>query len=497
MTRNATGLGRPSSRAYKTHPQKKLSSFADLGVPEFIVKCLERRGITYPFEIQLATISDAIAGRDVCGRAPTGSGKTIAFGVPLVINVRRAKPNSPRALILVPTRELAEQIGIEIRTFCGKSRIGIVYGGVGYRPQFSMLKEGVEILVACPGRLEDLVSQNKVRLSSVEHLVLDEADRMADMGFMPAVRRIVSMIPVQRQTMLFSATLDKDVAQFTNDYQQDPVFYKIGSESPDVVPATHIFWNVLQADRVSVTAKSIDALWPSIVFCRTRRGADRLAKNLLKLGLQVVVIHGGRSQYERARAVHDFTNNKVQALIASDVASRGLHIEGVESVIHFDPPEDYKAYIHRSGRTARAGRRGVVLSLVQSNQIADLQKIQRKVGLDEKFTDPDVAKLRSIVRFQTSNSGLDSRPNDPNLDLQGKHSNNTHENMPNGKKLRLNMAGLTGTRGVSKIKGEVGRHAFKRRISNKNVKGRYGKHSGFRRLRKPSHGTTGRNSKAR
>ena len=378
------------------------STFAQLGVPEFIFKSLEQRGIVNPFEIQLATISDALAGRDVCGGAPTGSGKTIAYGIPLVAKVQRSKSKAPRALILAPTRELAEQIGTEIRTFSGKARVGIVYGGVGYQGQSRMLRDGVEILVACPGRLEDLISQRLVGLSSVEHIVLDEADRMADMGFMPAVRRILGQTAAKRQTMLFSATLDGDVAKLTKDHQKNPVHYKIGQDSPDGTPATHLFWKVRREDRVSVAAGAVDAVWPAIVFCRTRGGSDRLAKNLLKLGLQVVVIHGGRTQNQRTRALSDFTNKKVQALIASDVAARGLDIQDVASVIHFDPPDDHKAYIHRSGRTARAGKGGVVLSLVQSDQIGAMRQIQRQVGLNEGFADPSMAKLHSIARSQSS-----------------------------------------------------------------------------------------------
>ena len=313
-------------------------TFAQLGVPEFIFKSLEQRGIVNPFEIQLATISDALAGRDVCGGAPTGSGKTIAYGIPLVAKVQRSQSKAPRALILAPTRELAEQIGTEIRTFSGKTRVGIVYGGVGYQDQSRMLRNGVEILVACPGRLEDLISQKLVGLSSVEHIVLDEADRMADMGFMPAVRRILNQTAEKRQTMLFSATLDGDVAKLTKDHQKDPVHYKIGQESPDVTQATHLFWKVAREERVSVVAGAIDAVWPAIVFCRTRRGSDRLAQSLSKMGLQVVVIHGGGTQNQRTRALAAFTNKKVQALIASDVAARGIDIQDVASVIPTTKP---------------------------------------------------------------------------------------------------------------------------------------------------------------
>ena len=372
-------------------------TFAQLGVPASIISALARRGITRPFEIQAATVADALAGRDVCGRAPTGSGKTLAFGIPLVVGVGRAEPRRPRALALAPTRELAEQIATEIRTFSGLVRTGVVYGGVGYGPQIQALRQGVDILVACPGRLEDLIGQRAVSLSAVDRVVLDEADRMADMGFMPAVRRLLDQTSPRRQTMLFSATLDGDVAKLTRDYQHDPVFHDVGEDTPDITVASHLFWNVDKADRTAVTAEAVSAAWPAIVFCRTRHGSDRLAKQLDKAGIQVATIHGGRSQNQRTRALADFANGKVHALIASDVAARGIHVEGVAAVVHFDAPEDPKTYVHRSGRTARAGQGGVVVTLVQPEQVKDMRLLQRRIGLNEAFTDPDAGALRSLT----------------------------------------------------------------------------------------------------
>ncbi len=371
-------------------------TFAQLGVPASIISALARQGITKPFEIQAATIADALAGRDVCGRAPTGSGKTLAFGIPLVVGADRAEPRRPRALVLAPTRELAEQINTEIRTFAGQVRTGVVYGGVGYGAQLKALAQGVDILVACPGRLEDLIQQKAVSLSAVGRVVLDEADRMADMGFMPAVRRLLDQTSRQRQTMLFSATLDGDVAKLTRDYQRDPVRHEVGEETPDITAASHVFWAVDKADRTAVTAEAVNAAFPAIVFCRTRHGSDRLAKQLGKAGIQVATIHGGRSQNQRTRALADFANGKVDALIASDVAARGIHVDGVASVIHFDAPEDEKMYVHRSGRTARAGRGGVVVTLVQPEQVKLVRLIQRRIGLDEPITAPDASALRSL-----------------------------------------------------------------------------------------------------
>ena len=371
-------------------------TFSDLGVPDRICEALERRGITEPFEIQATTIADAMAGRDVCGRAPTGSGKTLAFGIPLVAGVEKAKPRQPRALVLAPTRELAEQISTELRTFAGKVKIGVVYGGVGYGPQLNALRNGVDILVACPGRLEDLIEQGALSLSHVDRVVLDEADRMADMGFMPAVRRLLDQTNPDRQTVLFSATLDGDVAKLTRDYQQDPVNHEVGEETPDITAASHVFWKAAQADRREITAEAVGAAWPAIIFCRTRHGSDRLARQLSKEGLKTAAIHGGRSQAQRTRALADFSNGRVHALVATDVAARGIHVDGVASVIHFDPPEDHKAYVHRSGRTARAGESGVVISLVQPNQMKDMKRMQRQIGLDEPFLEPDSAVLRRL-----------------------------------------------------------------------------------------------------
>lgn len=368
-------------------------SFAELGLPSKICDALAQRGITEPFEIQAATIEDALAGRDVCGRAPTGSGKTLAFGLPLVATVDRANPRLPKALILAPTRELADQIHAEIASFSGKIRVGVVYGGVGYGPQLSLLRKGVDILVACPGRLEDLIDRGDVSLREVNKVVLDEADRMADMGFMPSVRRLLDQTAKKRQTVLFSATLDGDIAKLTRDYQTNPVRHEVGEETPDITSASHVFWNSKKEDRTKLTTEAINAVWPAIVFSRTRHGADRIAKQLARNGVKATAIHGGRSQGQRTRALADFSENRVQALIATDVAARGIHVDGVALVVHYDPPEDFKTYVHRSGRTARAGEGGVVVSLIQGDQRRDMGKVQRQIGLDEPLTDPDVKKM--------------------------------------------------------------------------------------------------------
>ena len=371
-------------------------TFAQLGVPKSIGHALAQRGITQPFEIQTATIADAMTGRDVCGRAPTGSGKTLAFGIPLVANLGHAEPHKPKALVLAPTRELSDQITTELRSFSGKIRVAVVYGGVGYGPQFRSLRRGVDILVACPGRLEDLIDQGVVDLSAVERVVIDEADRMADMGFIPAVRRLLDQTARKRQTMLFSATLDRDVASLTRDYQHDPVRHEVGKETPDIIAADHLFWTVARTDRIVVSADVIDAAGPTIVFCRTRRGCDRVARQLENRGIRTAAIHGARNQNQRTRALKDFAAGRVEALVATDVVARGIHVEDISAILHFDLPADQKAYLHRSGRTARAGKGGIVVSLIPPDQVRELRYIKRRLGLRQPITEVDLTAIQPL-----------------------------------------------------------------------------------------------------
>ena len=387
-------------------------TFAQLGVPKSIGYALARRGITRPFEIQTATIADAMTGRDVCGHAPTGSGKTLAFGIPLVANAGHAEPHKPKALVLAPTRELSDQITTELRSFSGKVRVAVVYGGVGYGPQFRSLRRGVDILVACPGRLEDLIDQGVADLSAVERVVIDEADRMADMGFIPAVRRLLDQTARKRQTMLFSATLDSDVTSLTRDYQHDPVRHEVGEKTPDVISADHVFWNVARSDRIGVSADAIDAAGSTIVFCRTRHGCDRVANQLARRGIRTAAIHGRRNQNQRTRALDDFATGRVEALVATDVVARGIHVEDVSAIIHFDLPADHKAYFHRSGRTARAGKGGIVISLIPPDQAKELRHMKRRLGLRQPITDVDLTAIQphghKTRRPRPSRIGTDS-----------------------------------------------------------------------------------------
>ena len=360
------------------------STFSDLGLPNALVTALNKQGFTEPFPIQTATIQDAAAGRDVAGRAPTGSGKTLAFGLPILATVGQAQPNRPKALILAPTRELAEQIRRDLAPY-GKAmrrQVFAIYGGVRYQAQKDWMRRGVDVLVATPGRLEDLIEQGSVDLSEVTIVAIDEADRMADMGFLPDVRRILNQTSDDRQTLLFSATLDGDVAVLIREYQNDPIRHEAGTVDDQEIDAEHHFWLVEQNDKVLHTANIIEVADRSIVFTRTRHGADRLAKQLSREGVGAVAMHGGRSQNQRRRALQSFASGDAQALVATDVAARGIHIDAVASVVHYDPPADHKDYLHRSGRTARAGASGTVISLVTSGQRRAVRRIQDQLNLN-------------------------------------------------------------------------------------------------------------------
>jgi superfamily II DNA/RNA helicase len=368
-----------------------VSTFHDLGVPDDLVAALRRRNITEPFAVQAATIPDALAGADVCGKAPTGSGKTLAFGIPLVVRVSPARPRRPRALVLAPTRELAAQIHRELEPLAATRdmRVCTVYGGVGYEKQKKSLRRGVEILVACPGRLRDLIDQRVVRLDAVDIVVIDEADRLADMGFLPEVRRILDETSPERQTVMFSATLDGDVAVLQREHQRDDaVTYEIAGVDDDS-NIEHHFEELDAAQRVTRAAEIVRKHGSTIVFTRTRHGAERLAKQLNAAGVDAAAIHGGLSQAKRDRALAGFKRDKVDALVATDVAARGIHVEAVACVVHFDPPADAKTYVHRSGRTARAGATGTVVSFVARDQRRASIKLRKELGLSPASTEPE------------------------------------------------------------------------------------------------------------
>lgn len=376
------------------------TTFADLGVPPELVRSLGRRGIAVPFPIQAATIPDALAGRDLSGRAATGSGKTIAFGIPLVVGVSRSRPKHPKGLVLVPTRELATQVAEELTALAGEElRVHAIYGGVGFEGQLKALRRGVDIVVACPGRLADLIDKRVCNLDAVQIAVVDEADRMADMGFLPEVSRLLDQAPPDRQTLLFSATLDGAVDSLVKRYQRDPVRHEVSADDEDQGQVDHHFWLSERPDRVALTAAIIRRTGSTIVFCRTRHGADRVAQQLGRAGVRAAAIHGARSQPQRERALAAFHAGSVSTLVATDVAARGIHVTGVQCIVHFDLPADHKDYVHRSGRTGRAGADGVVVSLVPAAQRQDASRLRSALDLAGGTTPP---ATESLGRGRTS-----------------------------------------------------------------------------------------------
>ena len=361
------------------------TTFDALGVAPDLVGALEERGITEAFPIQALTIADALAGRDVCGKAKTGSGKTLAFGLPVLQTVKSAEPGRPRALILVPTRELATQVRDELGPI-GEARdlsVAAIYGGADIDRQIKKIKAGVEVVVATPGRMIDLIERNELDLTDIGIVVLDEADRMADMGFMPQVEWILRHIPGDHQTLLFSATLDGVVQVLVDRYQRDPVRHEVESEGVTVAQMTHRFLRVHQMDKVKVAAAISRNGTRTLIFSRTKRGADRLVEQLHAEGINAGAIHGDLRQNLRERSLADFTSGKLAVLVATDVAARGIHVDEIDVVIHYDPPEDHKTYLHRSGRTARAGETGLVVTLFLWDQELEIKRLMKRLGVDQ------------------------------------------------------------------------------------------------------------------
>ena len=379
-----------------------MTTFSELGLCAPLVTALDGQGITEPFAIQELALPDALAGRDVCGKAKTGSGKTLAFGLPMLQRLERdAEPRLPRALVLCPTRELASQIDEALRPLAEavELRIDAFYGGTPIDRQIKVLNRGVDAVVATPGRLIDLLEQRALSLDAMRFVVVDEADRMADMGFLPQVEWILRRLgDGPRQTMLFSATLDAAVDGLRQRYLTDEVIHEVESSQPTVSDMTHRFLQVHEMDRVRVVASIAAGVERTIVFCNTKRAADRLTDRLEDEGVRVAVIHGDRRQEAREKALEQFTQGKLPVLVATDVAARGIHVDDVDVVIHFDPPDDPKNYLHRSGRTARAGRSGVVVTFVLWNQELEIKRLQKRLRLDQPLievfsNDPRLADL--------------------------------------------------------------------------------------------------------
>ena len=373
-----------TSAAVPTAGAEPVTTFADFGLAGELVAVLGRHGITTPFGIQAATLPDSLAGRDILGRGPTGSGKTVAFALPLVTRLAASgsarRRGRPRGLVLVPTRELAVQVERTV-AFLARAvglRTMTVHGGVGYAGQLKRLAAGVDVVIATPGRLEDLVSAGACDLSAVQVTVVDEADLMSDMGFLPPVRRLLALTP-PGQRLLFSATLDGDVDRLVADHLHDPVTHAVGAG--DIAPAEHVVFLVTRENRLQVLAELVSGAGRSLVFARTRHGAARLAGDLVRAGVPAVELHGDLGQGARQRNLDDFARGTVRVLVATDVAARGIHVDDVAVVVHADPPAEAKAFLHRSGRTARAGAGGIVVTLCQRDQNRKVKALLAAAGI--------------------------------------------------------------------------------------------------------------------
>ena len=380
------------------------STFADLGVPAPLVRTLTEGGITLPFPIQVSTLPDTMAGRDVLGRGKTGSGKTLAFSIPLVTRLadKTRRPSRPAGLVLAPTRELATQITATLEplaTVYGL-RVTTIFGGVPQSKQVRALKAGVDIVVACPGRLEDLMQQRLITLDGVEITVIDEADHMADLGFLPGVTRILAATPAGGQRMMFSATLDNGVDKLVKRFLRNEIAHSVDSDTSPVDAMTHHVFHVSGVEAKKQLVQTLaSGTGRRILFMRTKHHARKLAKQLNQAGIPSVDLHGNLSQPARDRNLAAFTAGTARVLVATDIAARGVHVDDVELVVHIDPPAEHKAYLHRSGRTARAGRTGDVVTVVLPEQRRDTQALLRKAGITAtpQQVSADSASVQALV----------------------------------------------------------------------------------------------------
>ncbi|CAB4596859.1 MAG TPA: DEAD/DEAH box helicase [Candidatus Nanopelagicus sp.] len=377
----------------------RFMSFKDLGVNAALIKALHTAGIEKPFPIQKATLPDAIAGKDILGRGQTGSGKTLAFGLALISRLagKTAAPMRPLALILSPTRELAMQISDVIAPLSRSVNLNsqVVAGGLSYSKQIQALKRGVPIVVATPGRLIDLIQKKHIKLDDISITVLDEADQMADMGFLPDVKRILDLTKPGGQRMLFSATLDKDVDSLVKKYLRNPVTHSLANEKSTATNMTHHVLVMDQAHKDLITSQIAARKGKSIFFVRTKHGADKLAKKMNQAGVAVGALHGGKTQSQRSRVLEAFKSGKTSALVATDVAARGIHVDDVSLVVHVDAPENHKDYLHRAGRTARAGAVGTVVTLATHKQRRGVHGLTARAGV--KLTESNVKPLDSTL----------------------------------------------------------------------------------------------------
>ncbi len=390
-------------------------TFGDLGLPEGIVRKLAQNGVTTPFPIQAATIPDALAGKDILGRGRTGSGKTLSFGLPTLAALAggRTDKKKPRAVILTPTRELAMQVADALQPYGDVLglKMKVVCGGTSMGNQIYALERGVDILVATPGRLRDIINRGACSLEDVRVAVLDEADQMSDLGFLPEVTELLDQVPAGGQRMLFSATMENEISTLVKRYLTDPVTHEVDSAQGNVTTMSHHVLVVKPKDKAPVTAAIAARKGRTIIFVRTQLGADRIAEQLIESGVKADALHGGMTQGARTRVLEDFKKGYVNALVATDVAARGIHVDGIDLVLNVDPAGDHKDYLHRSGRTARAGRSGVVVSLALPHQRRQIFRLMEDAGVDASrhivqgagVFEPEVAEItgaRSLTEVQ-------------------------------------------------------------------------------------------------
>ncbi|MFE0823561.1 DEAD/DEAH box helicase, partial [Streptomyces sp. NPDC058794] len=401
-------------------PQVPEATFADLGLPEGVVRKLAQNGVTTPFPIQAATIPDALAGKDILGRGRTGSGKTLSFGLPTLAQLAggRTEKHKPRAVILTPTRELAMQVADALQPYGDVVglRMKVVCGGTSMGNQIYALEKGVDILVATPGRLRDIINRGACSLENVQIAVLDEADQMSDLGFMPEVTELLDQVPAGGQRMLFSATMENEIKTLVDRYLKDPVSHEVDAAQGAVTTMSHHILVVKPKDKAPVTAAIASRKGRTIIFVRTQLGADRVAEQLRDAGAKADALHGGMTQGARTRTLADFKDGYVNVLVATDVAARGIHVDGIDLVLNVDPAGDHKDYLHRAGRTARAGRTGTVVSLSLPHQRRQIFRLMEDAGVDATrhiiqggaAFDPEVAEItgaRSMTEVQAESAG--------------------------------------------------------------------------------------------
>ncbi|GGS59683.1 DEAD/DEAH box helicase [Streptomyces cinerochromogenes] len=401
-------------------PQTPQTTFADLGLPEGIVRKLAQNGVTTPFPIQAATIPDALAGKDILGRGRTGSGKTLSFGLPTLAQLAggRTQKHKPRAVILTPTRELAMQVADALQPYGDVLglKMKVVCGGTSMGNQIYALERGVDILVATPGRLRDIINRGACSLEDVQIAVLDEADQMSDLGFLPEVTELLDQVPAGGQRMLFSATMENEIKTLVDRYLNAPVLHEVDAAQGAVTTMSHHILIVKPKDKAPVTAAIASRKGRTIIFVRTQLGADRVAEQLREAGVKADALHGGMTQGARTRTLADFKDGYVNVLVATDVAARGIHVDGIDLVLNVDPAGDHKDYLHRAGRTARAGRTGTVVSLSLPHQRRQIFRLMEDAGVDAArhiiqggaAFDPEVAEItgaRSMTEVQAESAG--------------------------------------------------------------------------------------------